>query len=315
MSEITFKGITVHYKNRIALSEVSGQFGFNRIVGLTGANGSGKSTMLNSLMGEVEMTSGEIKIDGVKRKDLKSYPNVFPQLVSQEFQLDRDMRANSFVFFCAEMAGINRRRIKSELLRIGDAFGWSELGGLPIRKLSGGQKQRVHLIASWLAQPNILLLDEPFQGLDAKHVKKLLDAIADVVSMKGRLVVICSHRIDLLESVVDDVCLLHRGELLYCGGISEIPVAETGTFLEVKLGEFSTHQWRALSLDLKAVDASLPTVRAKAQRFRFVTKKSDSVRSVLRKWMEAGLVKSVSEYPPGLEMKLQLIVDSYERDA
>lgn len=316
MSGIAFKDLTVHYKNRIALGGVSGQFGFNRIVGLTGENGAGKSTLLKALMGDVPLKKGFVEHNGVERLSLKSFRNIHAQLVSQEFQLDRDMRVSSFVVFCAGMAGVSRKEIKKELLRIGDAFGWSELEARSIRKLSGGQKRRVHLIASCLAQPNFLLLDEPFQGLDSKYLRNLLDVMAELASTERRSVVLCSHRIDLLESIVDDVCLMHGGNLLYCGDMKEIPAVEVGTYLGIELGVLSNEQWNLFVNDLNAADPSFPSFHSRRQRIRYVTEVPESVRKTIRPWLEAGFVKSLSEYPPGLEMNLKSLLNEYvERNA
>ncbi|WP_251840689.1 ABC transporter ATP-binding protein [Oceanitalea stevensii] len=197
-----------------------------RIVGVLGPNGSGKSTTLRMLLGLLEPSSGGVTIHGVPYAELESpLTTVGASLDGQAFAASRTGRQHLRCW--AGLAGASPERVE-ELLEL---VGLSGAAGRRVGTYSLGMKQRLSLATALLGDPQILVLDEPSNGLDPEGILWLRRTLRDL-AREGRTVVVASHLLSEAQRMVDDVLLIRDGVVLYQGGLAElldsVPAPEGG---------------------------------------------------------------------------------------
>ncbi len=197
-----------------------------RVVGFLGPNGSGKSTTLRMMLGLLEPSSGGVTIHGVPYTRLDSpLSTVGASLDGQAFAPSRTGRQHLRCW--AGLAGASHRRV-DELLEL---VGLSAAAGRRIGTYSLGMKQRLSLATALLGDPQILVLDEPSNGLDPEGILWLRRTLRDLAG-EGRTVVVASHLLSEAQRMVDDVLLIRDGVVLYQGALTEllasVPAPEDG---------------------------------------------------------------------------------------
>jgi ABC-2 type transport system ATP-binding protein len=197
--------------------------------GFCGSNGAGKTTTMRIAMGLVRADAGEVRwhgrpLDQVSRRRVGYMP--------EERGLYPKMKVGEQVAYFARLHGLDR----AAATRAADE--WVELLGLGARrgdaveKLSLGNQQRVQLAAALVSRPEVLILDEPFSGLDPIGVDSLAEALLDQ-ARAGVPVVFSSHQLDLVERLCDSVGILARGRMVATGTVDELRRRETGRLLRV----------------------------------------------------------------------------------
>ncbi|MCM3661631.1 ATP-binding cassette domain-containing protein [Georgenia satyanarayanai] len=197
-----------------------------RIVGFLGPNGSGKSTTLRMMLGLLEPTTGGVTIHGVPYARLESpLTTVGASLDGQAFAPSRTGRQHLRCW--AGLAGASRERV-DELL---DLVGLSRAAERRVGTYSLGMKQRLSLATALLGDPQILVLDEPSNGLDPEGILWLRRTLREL-AREGRTVVVASHLLSEAQRMVDDVLLIRDGVVLYQGALAEllasVPAPERG---------------------------------------------------------------------------------------
>ncbi|MGW6542735.1 ABC transporter ATP-binding protein [Streptomyces massasporeus] len=211
----TFQGVTKRFGAFTAAEDVTFDVAPGRIVGLLGRNGAGKTTSLRMLLGLTQPTSGRATVFGKPYAELPDAAHrvgvtmdgigVMPGLSSR-----RDLK------IWARMLGLPAQRVDEVLDRVGLA----DRADKPLRGFSTGMKQRHALASALLADPELLVLDEPANGLDPDGIRWLrtfLRSLAD----EGRTILLSSHLLAEVEQTVDDVVILQR-TLRYCGSLSDL---------------------------------------------------------------------------------------------
>ncbi|GLY88270.1 metal ABC transporter ATP-binding protein [Actinoallomurus iriomotensis] len=203
--------VTVSYGPAPALENIGGVVGPGEAVALIGPNGAGKSTLIKAILGLVPLVSGRITVLGrtpaQARREVAYVPQAdtldpeFPISVGQVVLMGRYRRI-----------GPLRRPRAADRRAAGDALeqvGLADRARHRFGTLSGGQRQRVLLARAIAAEPGLLLLDEPFNGVDAVSEQALLDAVA-VLKGQGTAVVVSTHDLALAHLACEEVCLLNR---------------------------------------------------------------------------------------------------------
>jgi manganese/iron transport system ATP-binding protein len=211
---ISVQEVTVVYRNgHLALSEASFELGESSICGLVGVNGSGKSTLFKSIMGFVKPTCGAIRICGMavnealKRNIVAYVPQSeevdwnFPVSVQDVVMMGRYGHMN----FLRMASREDHRKVDEALERVG----LSALRGRQIGELSGGQKKRVFLARALAQQGRVILLDEPFTGVDVKTESTIIELMRDLRE-QGHLMLVSTHNLDAVPDFCDQVVLLNR---------------------------------------------------------------------------------------------------------
>ncbi|GAC1352484.1 MAG: hypothetical protein NVS3B20_14790 [Polyangiales bacterium] len=201
------------------------------IVGLIGPNGSGKTSTLKVLLGLCRPTAGSVRIRGIDVNDPRSRelvgflpenPYVYPYLTPREF-----------VDLCARLSGMSAfdrsQRIPKVLERTGIAYAADR----PVRRLSKGMLQRTGLAAALVAEPELLVLDEPMSGLDPLGRREVRDLIFEERSA-GRTVLFSTHVLSDVEVLCDRVVILRKGEVVVQGSVRDL-VNRSATMVELTL--------------------------------------------------------------------------------
>lgn len=216
MYSIEINGLSVAYEHKRVLSNIYLKIEPGFIYGLIGPNGAGKSTLFKSILKEVEPNAGEIKILGSVSKDM---------LIKIAYVPQRDEVDWQFPATVYDIVSMGRFPHKSLLDRLNttdrtiilealDQLDIMKLKDRQIGELSGGQQQRVFLARALCQQSEILLMDEPFVGVDIKTENKIIDILKELVS-KGKTVLVVHHDLDSVMMYFDRVILINQKLMAY----------------------------------------------------------------------------------------------------
>lgn len=219
------EGVTVVYPNgNVALRDASFSLGAGTIAGLVGVNGSGKSTLFKSIMGFVQPTAGSVNISGLKvqqalKQNIVAYvPQAeevdwnFPVLVEDVVMMGRQGHMGFFRIPSAR----DRSLVAAALERVGmSAFRKRQIG-----ELSGGQKKRVFLARALAQEGRIILLDEPFTGVDVKTETAIIELMRELRE-SGHLMLVSTHNLGSVPDFCDQVVLVNR-TVLAAGPTAEV---------------------------------------------------------------------------------------------
>ena len=209
---IELRHVTKKYGDHLAIEDLCATLETGRIYGFLGPNGAGKSTTMNIMTGCLAATEGQVLIDGLdifqdnlraKRKlgYLPEQPPLYP-----------DMTPEEYLTFVGKAKGISRLELDLEVARVMKETGVSALSQRLIRNLSKGYKQRVGLAQALLGSPEIIILDEPTEGLDPKQRMEMRELIRRLG--KEHTVVLSSHILSEVQAVCDCILILSQGKLV-----------------------------------------------------------------------------------------------------
>ena len=190
-------------------------------VSLLGESGCGKSTLLKSIAGLIEAASGEIRLDG------RSLLTVSPEkrgtvIVFQDLRLFPHMTVEKHIAFPMELRGLSREQRKKEAERLLDEVQLTGYGRRKIRELSGGQMQRVALARALAAEPSVLLLDEPFSGLDERLRAEMGSLVRRIHRERKITTILVTHDSREALQMSDRIVLMKEGSVLQCGTPEEL---------------------------------------------------------------------------------------------
>jgi ABC-2 type transport system ATP-binding protein len=227
LAAIEFVGLVKRYGKITSVNNLSATVAEGKITGLLGPNGAGKSTALRCLLGLAAPTAGSTKVLGSSYQELVNpLSQIGAVLDSRGFRGGLSGKQNLKVMAAA--AGIPDSRV-DEVLKLVDL---EEAAKRPAKKYSLGMKQRLCLAGALLGDPKVLILDEPANGLDPVGIAWLRGFLRDLAS-QGKTILVSSHQLAEMQSTVDDVIIINKGELMIQGSLKE--VIGTGTLEEAFL--------------------------------------------------------------------------------
>lgn len=209
---IEVKGVTKKYGKFTAVDNISFTVKDGEIVGFLGPNGAGKSTTMNMITGYIEQTEGNIIVDGFdtlkKSKKAKKEIGYMPEGVP----LYTDLTVKEFVTYMAELRKVDRKTKKENVQKVLKETGLDQMQNKLIKNLSRGQKQRVSLAGTLVADPKILILDEPTVGLDPKQITEIRSLIKNLG--KKHTVILSSHILSEVSQICDRVIIINKGKIV-----------------------------------------------------------------------------------------------------
>lgn len=210
--------IAKSYDKRTVLSDVSLSVERGEVVGLLGPNGAGKTTCFYSVMGLVRPDAGRIMLDGEDITPLPMYRRAILGLgyLPQETSIFRGMTVEQNILAVLEMVE-NDKAVQQEALdRLLDEFGLTRLRSSPAMALSGGERRRCEIARALAANPSIVLLDEPFAGIDPISISDIRDLVVQLKN-RGIGVLITDHNVRETLDIVDRACIIYDGQVLFAG--------------------------------------------------------------------------------------------------
>jgi ABC-2 type transport system ATP-binding protein len=212
MAAVTLDGVTKRYGAHLAVDNVSLEIWTGEIMGLLGPNGSGKTTILRILTGYLRPTAGTARVAGFDTVRDGRAARQRVGYVPEDAPLYPHMRVNEFLVFMGRLRGLDGGRLRHRLAFACERLGLQDMGDTIIRRLSRGYRQRVSLAQAILHQPDLLVLDEPTNGLDPRQTIEFRELIRHVA--ESCAVIITSHILTEVERIADRVAILLEGRLL-----------------------------------------------------------------------------------------------------
>lgn len=212
------KNIVKKYGNNLAVDDLSFTVADGEIFGLLGENGAGKTTTFRIIMGLLEPNAGEVFLDGEKIDYTKTDRIGF---VTEERSLLTKLTVQEQIEFYGTLKGLNKEQIDKLLDEWLEKFEITGYKNRKIKELSKGNQQKVQFISAVIHNPKLLILDEPFTGLDPINVKLLKDAVIELKN-KGCSIIFSSHQMEYIEDFCEKLIILVKGKPILNGNLQEI---------------------------------------------------------------------------------------------
>ncbi len=210
---IELDGIDYRYRSapRPALAGVTLRFGRGAVVGIVGPNGSGKTTLFRLLLGLMRPTAGRVSIEGIRPATYRTQRGVgyLPEAIT----LPARLKVGELATYAACLSRLRGAAARSAIQRLMDELEFSDKAADLIGTLSHGYRQRVGLLVALLGDPDLLLLDEPANGLDPHSIGVLRSQLR-ALKRRGKTIIVSSHNLLELQRTYDEVILLRDGEVL-----------------------------------------------------------------------------------------------------
>ncbi len=218
---IEIKNVTKKYGEKVAIKDVSFNVEDGEIFAFIGHNGAGKTTLIKAIVGIHDFNNGDILING---KSIKEEPIACKKeiaYVPDNPELYENMKAIDFINFICDMYEIPQDRRDNSIRKYAKMF---EIDGNlndTINSFSHGMKQKIALIAALAHEPKILIMDEPFVGLDPKAVFDVKEVMNEMIK-EGKIIFFSTHILDVAEKLCSRVAIIKKGELVKVGTMKEI---------------------------------------------------------------------------------------------
>ncbi len=212
------KNIVKKYGNNTAVDNLSFSVADGEIFGLLGENGAGKTTTFRVIMGLLEPNSGSVLLDHEKIDYSKTDKIGF---VTEERSLLTKLTVQEQIEFYATLKGMERQEIDKLLDEWLERFEITSYKNRKIKELSKGNQQKIQFISAVIHEPKLLILDEPFTGLDPINVKLMKEAIIDLKN-KGCSIIFSSHQMEYIEDFCEKLVILVKGKPILEGNLKDI---------------------------------------------------------------------------------------------
>ena len=212
------ENVTKYYGNFKAVDQLSFEVKKGEIFGLLGVNGAGKTTTFRMIMGLLEPTEGIITLNG-KKIDYTVSDSI--GFLTEERSLLTKLTVREQAYFYGNLKGMNNKQILNRLESLLKRFGVEEYIDKKIKELSKGNQQKIQFIMAILHEPKLLILDEPFSGLDPFNVELFKEVILEM-SKKGSMIIFSSHRMEHVELFCKKLVILVNGKSVLSGDLKKI---------------------------------------------------------------------------------------------
>jgi len=219
--------IAKSYDKRAVLTDISLTVAKGEVLGLLGPNGAGKTTCFYSIMGLVRPDAGRILLDGVDITNLPMYRRAILGLgyLPQETSIFRGLTVEQNINAVLELVEPDEEVRAQELDRLLEEFHITRLRNSPAMALSGGERRRCEIARALAAKPSIMLLDEPFAGIDPLSISDIRSLVIDL-RKRGIGVLITDHNVRETLDIVDSACIIYGGQVLFAGSPEDLVADE-----------------------------------------------------------------------------------------
>ena len=212
------ENVTKYYGDILAVDDLSFTIEDGEIFGLLGVNGAGKTTTFRMIMSLLEPTKGKITLNG---KPVGYDVSEHIGFLTEERSLLTKLTVKEQVIYYATLKGMKEKDILEKLDYYLDRFGISDYKERKIKELSKGNQQKIQFITAIIHEPDLLVLDEPFTGLDPINVELFMDVIREFKE-KGKMIIFSSHRMEHVELFCEKLVILLKGKTVLSGSLKEI---------------------------------------------------------------------------------------------
>ena len=233
---IDIRNAQKRYEQHVAVRDLSLQVPRGSVYGLLGPNGAGKTTTIRMLLNIIIPDSGSIKLLGHPNTERHALDRV--GYLPEERGLYKKMQVRRVLLFLAELKGVKAKvakvRIEEWLERLALKTPEKDWGAAKVDELSRGMQQKVQFIGTLLHEPDLVILDEPFSGLDPINAQALKDTVMHL-KHTGKTVIFSTHMMDNAERLCDSVCIIAQGNKVLDGSVTEVKAAHGGRNVALSL--------------------------------------------------------------------------------
>lgn len=218
---LRIENLTKTYGEKRAVDNLSLHIAPGEIYGFIGHNGAGKTTTLKAVVGILQFDKGEVFIKG---ESIRKNPLACKQKIAyipDNTDLYEFMTGIKFLNFIADIFGVTEEKRQERIRKYADLFEMTENLAQPIASYSHGMKQKLAIISAWIHEPKLIIMDEPFVGLDPKaaHIlKQMMREICD----EGGAIFFSTHVLEVAEKLCDKVAIIRNGQLIQSGTMQEV---------------------------------------------------------------------------------------------
>ena len=218
---LNIKNLTKTYGEKKAVDDLTLHIAPGEIYGFIGHNGAGKTTTLKSVVGILQFDEGEITINGISIKDDPLACKKIIAYIPDNPDLYEYMTGIKYLNFIADIFGVSADDRRERIHKYADMFGLTADLAQPISAYSHGMKQKLAIISAWIHEPKLIIMDEPFVGLDpaASH---LLKGMMHEVCNSGGAIFFSTHVLEVAEKLCDKVAIIKSGKLIRSGTMEEV---------------------------------------------------------------------------------------------
>ncbi len=215
---LVLRNVTKRFGSFTAVDNLTLEVPVKEMFGFLGANGAGKTTTFRMVLGLLDQTEGSISWNG-KAVNYETTPEI--GYLPEERGLYPKMKVSDQIVYLARLRGMKKQDILHELDIWLDRLNVPENKHKKIEELSKGNQQKIQFIAAVIHKPKLLILDEPFSGLDPVNVELLKDAVKEIKE-SGTTIVFSSHRMEHVEELCENLCIMHKGTPVVLGELKLI---------------------------------------------------------------------------------------------
>ena len=218
MNALEIESISKRFGDFYAVKKLSFRIAQGTIYGLLGPNGAGKTTTIRMVMNIIIPDEGSIKVlNRTMDEEMKERVGYLPE----DRGLYPKMKVGELLLFLAEIKGLRGDKARKEIDFWLDRFDLLDWKSKKVEELSRGMQQKLQFIVTVIHQPELIILDEPFAGMDPINTKLLKDIMLEMKE-KGRTIMFSTHRMEQIEMICDNICLINKAERVLEGNLSQI---------------------------------------------------------------------------------------------
>ena len=292
--------VTKYYDDFKAVDDLSFEVNKGEIIGLLGVNGAGKTTTFRMIMGLLDMSDGKITLDG-KPIDYSVTDKI--GFLTEERSLLTKLTVKEQALFYGNLKGMEDDVILKRLDELLEKFGVAEYKERKIKELSKGNQQKIQFITAIINNPELLILDEPFSGLDPFNIELFKNEIIEL-SKKGCSIIFSSHRMDHVELFCEKIIVLLRGKTVLSGNIKDIKEAYQKKNIFIQ-GDVKIE-------DLKKIKGVLEAHKNHTE-YEVKIANKDVVNDVFKAISNKKITKFVVEEPTLNEIFVETVGEQYEK--
>ena len=218
---LEIKGLTKRYGEKTAVDDLSLHIAPGTICGFIGHNGAGKTTTLKSVVGILDFDEGEILIDGISiKQDPLACKRVLAYIPDNPDLYDF-MTGIKYLNFIADIFGVSPEDRRERIEKYAELFELTDDLAQPVSAYSHGMKQKLAIISAWIHTPRLIVMDEPFVGLDPKAAHSLKGMMRELCD-EGGAIFFSTHVLEVAEKLCDQVAIIKGGRLIRSGTMAEV---------------------------------------------------------------------------------------------
>ncbi len=213
--------LTKVYGDKKAVDDLSLHIAPGEIYGFIGHNGAGKTTTLKSTVGILQFDEGEITINGISIKENPLECKKQIAYIPDNPDIYEYMTGIKYLNFIADIFGVSQKDREERIKKYSDMFGLTADLAQPVAAYSHGMKQKLAIISAWIHEPKLVIMDEPFVGLDPSAAHQLKGMMRDIC-VRGGAIFFSTHVLEVAEKLCDKVAIIKQGKLIRSGTMEEV---------------------------------------------------------------------------------------------